>query len=298
MHPTMLFDDFYNLSMKGSLVEALGDAGMPRFAFNPATGKWVTEYEGKTATHKKLAQAIAENNLQMEYYTKTCCITGRCATCEGKCGALARDFNVKNATNRDSESVAYWQKQMRYAIKPEFGDMTVDTPESLDNQASGAVKYSHRGYEKRFFPGNVFPSGQTHTAVTEWANRKDVKTGDRRLVFYRGAYYQVGKFDDMDFGYLVTKKYNEHDYKEELKEYGEIDSEESVQARIDRVDALYRETDEYGHGRYHAGSSGIEYGGEDLPLLSMDQDSTEGRGDSSQTERDRQGSLRDQRGVG
>lgn len=118
-----------------------------------------------------------------------------------------------------------------------------------------------------------------------------LKEGD---IYYRYG----GKSERMDFGYLVTKKYNEHDYKEELKEYGEIDSEESVQARIDRVDALYRETDEYGHGRYHAGSSGIEYGGEDLPLLSMDQDSTEGRGDSSQTERDRQGSLRDQRGVG
>ena len=138
MHPKMLFDDFYNLSMKGSLVEALGDAGMPRFAFNPATGKWVTEYEGKTATHKKLAQAIAENNLQMEYYTKTCCITGRCATCEGKCGALARDFNVKNATNRDSESIAYWQQQMRYAIKPEFGDMTTKA------QPKDGVKNSDR----------------------------------------------------------------------------------------------------------------------------------------------------------
>lgn len=105
-------------------VEALGDAGMPRFAFNPMTNSWTTEYEGKTSTHKKLAEAIAANNLQMEYYTKTCCITGRCATCQGKCGALARDFNVKNATNRDAESVAYWQREMQYGIEPEFGDMT------------------------------------------------------------------------------------------------------------------------------------------------------------------------------
>lgn len=105
-------------------VEALGDAGMPRFAFNPSTGTWFTEYEGKTATHKRLAQAIADNGLQWEYYIKTCCITGRCATCEGKCGALARDFNVKNATNRDTQSVAYWQTQMEYAVEPEFWDLT------------------------------------------------------------------------------------------------------------------------------------------------------------------------------
>lgn len=121
-------------------VEALGDAGMPRFAFNPVTGSWVTEYEGKTATHKRLAQAIADNGLQMEYYTKTCCITGRCATCNGKCGALARDFNVKNATNRDAESIAYWQEQMEYAEEPEFGDMTVD---------SGNRMYSDRQNQDR-----------------------------------------------------------------------------------------------------------------------------------------------------
>ena len=111
-------------------VEALGDAGMPRFAYNPSTSEWVTEYEGKTKTHKALAEAIAREGLQMEYYTKTCCITGRCATCKGKCGALARDFNVKNATNRDEESVAYWQKEMQYGIEPEFGDMTVDSDSS------------------------------------------------------------------------------------------------------------------------------------------------------------------------
>ena len=95
-------------------VEALGDAGMPRFAFDAETGEWSVEYEDKTSTHKALATAIAAEGLQYEYYIKTCCITGRCATCEGKCGRLAKDFNIKNATNRDAESVAYWQQQMEY----------------------------------------------------------------------------------------------------------------------------------------------------------------------------------------
>lgn len=93
-------------------VEALGDAGMPRFFFNPETQNWSIEYAGKTATHKRLAEAIAREGLEYEYYIKTCCITGRCATCSGKCGALAKDFNIKNATNRDAESVAYWQSHM------------------------------------------------------------------------------------------------------------------------------------------------------------------------------------------
>lgn len=104
-------------------VEALGDAGMPRFSYDAANNEWSIEYEGKTATHKALAHAIADAGLQYEYYVKTCCITGRCATCEGKCGRLAKDFNIKNATNRDGESVAYWQQQMEY---DEAGEQTME----------------------------------------------------------------------------------------------------------------------------------------------------------------------------
>ena len=104
-------------------VEPLGDAGMPVFAYDAATGEWTTEYEGKTTTHKALAKAIAAEGLQYEYYVKTCCITGRCAKCNGKCGAMAKPFNMKNATNRDAESVAYWQREMEY---DEAGEVTIE----------------------------------------------------------------------------------------------------------------------------------------------------------------------------
>ena len=189
----------------------------------------------------------------------------------------------------------YITDEMKESVLTEGQPLYSDRENGKNTLAGqGTVKYSNT----RFFPGNVFPSGMTHTAVAEWANRKDVKTGDKRLVLHRGAFYRVEKFDDMDFRYLITKKFDAQDYEEELREYGEIDSEESVQERIDRVDALYREADEYGHGRYHAGSSGAEYGGENLPLLSVDQDTTEGRRDPGNTERDRQGGLRDQRQTG
>ena len=170
-----------------------------------------------------------------------------------------------------------------------------DRESSVENDR--ATRYSSR-YEERFFPGNVFPSGQVHTAVAEWANRRDTKTGDKKLVPYRGAYYRVEKFDDMDFDYLITKKYDAQDYKEELKEYGEIDIEESIQARIDRIDAFNREADEHGNRRHHAGPSGTEYGGEDLPILPMDQGEIGRRDGSGKTERDRPGGLRDQRQTG
>lgn len=113
-------------------VEPLGDAGMPRFAF--IRGKWQLEYEGKTKTHKKLAQAIEDAGLQWEYYIKSCCITGRCATCKGKCGKLANIFGVKNATNRDAESLAYWQEQM---------DSAADNPLLVSQmEETSGVKYS------------------------------------------------------------------------------------------------------------------------------------------------------------
>lgn len=112
-------------------VEPLGDAGMPRFAF--VNGEWVREFDGKTKYHKSLADAIEKNGLQYEYYIKTCCITGRCATCVGKCGKLADSFTIKNATNIDSESVEYWEKHMTKAEK-ELDD-SIEAP---------GVKYSGR----------------------------------------------------------------------------------------------------------------------------------------------------------
>ena len=125
-------------------VEPLGDAGMPRFAFDSKNGKWVLEYEGKTATHKTLARAIEDAGLQFQYYIKSCCITGRCATCEGKCGKLAKDFNVKNATNADKQSVAYWQKHMTSA---EDNPLLLDQMEDEQAKAllESEVRYSRAG---------------------------------------------------------------------------------------------------------------------------------------------------------
>ena len=88
-------------------VEALGDAGMPRWVF--LDGKWNLVYKGKTQTHQRLAERIQAEGLELEYYAKTCCQTGRCSECEGKCGKMSRSMTMKNATNRDAESVSYWR---------------------------------------------------------------------------------------------------------------------------------------------------------------------------------------------
>ena len=184
-------------------VEALGDAGMPRFAYNPASDSWIVEYEGKTATHKKLAAAIMENNLQMAYYTKTCCITGRCATCNGKCGALSKDFNVKNATNRDAESVAYWQQHMQYAIEPEFGDMTTD--DGVMYQARNSIDPNWQSYELEEEFLREVPYGDRHlflrslanqtSDIADGGNKRIVITGGSTLYFFNATGYMNGNLE-------------------------------------------------------------------------------------------------------
>ena len=156
------------------------------------------------------------------------------------------------------------------------------------------VKYSNT----RFFPGNVFPSGLTHTSVAEWANRKDVKTGDKRLVLHRGAYYRVEKFDDMDFGYLITKKYDAKDYEEDLREYGEIDSRKSYESEFDERLARYRETAGHGQRGYYADPSRTGYGGEDRSVYGVGSVQDGQWRTSGEAQRDRQGGLRDQRQTG
>lgn len=120
-------------------MEAMGDAGMPRFSYDVTTNSWSLEYEGKTKTHKKLAQAIADAGIQYEYYTKSCCITGRCATCNGKCGKLAKDFYIKNATNRDQDSIAYWQEHMTSA---EENNLILDPSRDVTTRVEEAPRYA------------------------------------------------------------------------------------------------------------------------------------------------------------
>lgn len=127
-------------------VEPLGDSGMPRFRpvgiddvanaplYQLKNAEWEIEYPGKTKTHQQLAQAIHNAGLEFEYYVKTCCITGRCATCNGKCGAVSRSFSVKNATNRDSTSRLYWAEHMQSAV---------DNP-VIDSYEENAPQYSMR----------------------------------------------------------------------------------------------------------------------------------------------------------
>jgi hypothetical protein len=67
------------------VVEPIGDNGMPRFTKNgtPLFGK------KSTIHHRKLAYVIAKMGLIQDYYRKSCCITGKCASCKTLCGAPA-----------------------------------------------------------------------------------------------------------------------------------------------------------------------------------------------------------------
>ena len=154
-------------------VEALGDSGMPVFGYDAQTGEWHLEKQGKTKTHQALAAAIEENGLQYEYYAKSCCITGRCATCNGKCGKLARNFYVKNATNRDVESFVYWQENMEY---------------DSDTIADQKVQYSMR--DETYLAAVEDGDMQKAQAMVDEAARQAGYT--RKL--YHGTQYQFNQF--------------------------------------------------------------------------------------------------------
>ena len=170
-----------------------------------------------------------------------------------------------------------------------------NSTEAIEN--SDKTAYSNRN-KNRFFADNVFPSGLIHSAVTHWANRKDIQIGDSRLEEYKGSYYRVEKVDGTDFGYQITKKYKSQNFEEVLNEYERHDSKKSPEIEFDEGVARYRETAEYGQAGYHADSSGTGYRRENGSVHGVVSGENGRREDSSQTERDRQSSLRDQRQTG
>lgn len=100
-------------------MEALGDSGMPQFKRNEQTGEWEIARDkdgkplnGKNHYQKELCNAIVERGLQEAYYAKACCITGRCAECQGLCGGTSNQMSTKNATNRDADNLRWVYLQM------------------------------------------------------------------------------------------------------------------------------------------------------------------------------------------
>lgn len=212
-------------------MEAVGDAGMPRFAYDVSTNRWNLEYEGKTSTHKKLAKAIADAGLEYEYYTKSCCITGRCATCNGKCGKLAKDFYIKNATNRDQNSVAYWQEHMmsldpeerveaeteqpRYALSMDETDQT-ETPRpryalnseaETDSAATVAIAFKSDQVKSAI---NKEP---THHPDTRYALVEDPETIDfLENQEYITVYKAMAKIDGKYYPPMSSLEYVDEEY--------------------------------------------------------------------------------------
>lgn len=107
-------------------VDPVGNAGMPVFA-KDKNGNWYLTDEwdllkpngkvevkksAKTQVQKDAAQRILDEGLVEAYHHKTCCIYGRCDQCQVLCGKANNTFENKNATNRDEESITYWEEHM------------------------------------------------------------------------------------------------------------------------------------------------------------------------------------------
>ena len=146
-------------------VEALGDAGMPRWVF--LDGKWNLAYKGKTKTHQQLAERVQAEGLELEYYAKTCCQTGRCSECEGKCGKMSRSMTMKNATNRDAESVSYWRTMQN--IQDESLEISQEEWEAM-----GGTQFQRR--RRRITEQEIYTTHGVHWALEEGIiSRHDAK---------------------------------------------------------------------------------------------------------------------------
>ena len=102
--------------------------------------------------------------------------------------------------------------------------------------------------------GNVFPQydeglSDANTKAVVWARRSDVNTGDWRLAHYHDRWYIIEKYDNMDYGYIVTKYVKKSEYIKYAKQWEEQYGR-SIETEMERyhyeVDNIYRETASYG----------------------------------------------------
>ena len=178
---------------------------------------------------------------------------------------------MKNATNRDAESVAYWQREMQYGIEPEFGDMTL--ADSSDVQYSSRTK---KNAARVFFRENVFPpydesQSDSHEVAERWARSKDGKEEGERLLSHHGRWYVIKAFDDMKYGYQIIEQVSNAEYNRREKQYDKPGRYDSIRRALDKS-ASYA-----GRGTpTHKTGSGfdslsVEYGKEDTAVSRLDQ---------------------------
>lgn len=195
-------------------VESLGDNGMPVFDYSPEQNKWVRIRDGKNKKQKALADAIEDRGLQFAYYIKACCQTGRCKDCKGNCGAVARDFAVKNATNKDQESIKYWDK-IRKTIAEAKGETYKDDfplllkmakaagAEMKDQDSAAPEKF----WQKRMRAITSDEFGETAKYQFPQLLKQSKFDAKQEEQEQRQAIFQAGLDGDEDYEDVIAKAY-------------------------------------------------------------------------------------------
>lgn len=160
-------------------LEPIGDNGMPKFIYNPASKSWVTTFAGKQKVHHKLAQAISDAGLEAAYYMKSCCVTGQCATCQGTCGKVADNFFIKNATDASQTTPAYWQTNMQSA---EDENLLIDEAEEANAMLKGEADDQLQEEEDL-----RLPSVQRHSVAEMQAAGKEYDSRINSGTFFSGG---------------------------------------------------------------------------------------------------------------
>ena len=173
------------------------------------------------------------------------------------------------------------------ALQQKFADALVEAGENHQKAentvaSSEIVYYSKRNHSKPIFKENVFPpynesQSDTHELAERWSGSQDTKPGDERLVSHHGVWYRIEAFEDMKYGYQITKKLTAQEYKVEAKYLETITRFESLEDASGKNDQMLRRVHSLSRGRLGDDYDVFEHGGKDNHILRVGADETRGR---------------------
>lgn len=183
------------------------------------------------------------------------------------------------------------EKLYSKALSESWGAM--DYAESIDNSDENRYSIKDKLINKTFPPYNESYS-EANQIATRWAKQDNVKDGWQKLVSYKNKWYKIEKFSDMDFGYLIVDRIPNSKYNAELEELRKYEQN-------NYADSLDQGLSEYENVRRNKSVdstiSNDRHSDRNIPTMAKSGDSgrentINGRRDSGQSNRNKQGNIR------
>ena len=167
------------------------------------------------------------------------------------------------------------------------------------NNATAYAEGINEKESKKIILGDTFPPyNESHSDANErasrWAHGKNVKSGDRKIVPYLGAWYIIEASDDAPLRYRILEKTNYVDNKRRISR--NVTRKQSIRTSIDNADTINKRTDTYGHGRSSFNINNAEYRTENNGVHQLGEEQNGRRNIESSPDRNNEGSGENQQG--